>query len=89
LSHGQPGAYDDRLARMKLRQAFGRLIRKTSDRGVFVMLDRRMPSRLAAAFPKGVTLRRMGISEAIADIRDFLDSAAPDTISPSRKANFP
>lgn len=72
LSEGAPTAYDDRLTRMKLRQAFGRLIRKSTDRGVFVMLDRRMPSRLAGAFPAGVPLQRLGMDEAIADIRNFL-----------------
>ncbi|CAI9121713.1 ATP-dependent DNA helicase [Brytella acorum] len=72
LSHGAPKEYDDRLTRMKLRQAFGRLIRKSSDYGVFVMLDRRMPSRLFSAFPEGVTVRRMGLNETLGDISEFL-----------------
>ena len=36
-------AYDDMLARLRLKQAFGRLIRRADDHGVFVMLDRRCP----------------------------------------------
>src|SRR6202044_693003 len=52
--------HDDRLVRLKLRQAFGRLIRRAGDTGVFVLLDPMMPSRLAGAFPEGVELRRGG-----------------------------
>src|SRR5208283_2560841 len=48
--------YDDGLARLRLRQAYGRLIRRADDRGVFVMLDRALPSRLLAAFPEGVAV---------------------------------
>ncbi|WP_029605296.1 ATP-dependent DNA helicase [Kozakia baliensis] len=72
LSHGAPKEYDDRLARMRLRQAFGRLVRKADDRGVFVMLDRRMPSRLFSAFPDGVEVRRLGLNEATREIGEFL-----------------
>jgi ATP-dependent DNA helicase DinG len=65
-------AYDDMLTRLKLKQAFGRLIRKADDLGVFVLLDPMMPSRLAGAFPEGVTLERLGLAEAVARTRDFL-----------------
>ena len=64
--------YDDRLARLKLKQAFGRLIRRSDDRGVFVLLDPMTPSRLLAAFPAGVTVERAGLAEALALTRDFL-----------------
>ncbi|MFN3076561.1 MAG: ATP-dependent DNA helicase [Alphaproteobacteria bacterium] len=63
---------DDTLTRLRLKQAFGRLIRQSGDRGVFVILDPRMPSRLVAAFPDGVEPRRLGLKAAIADIRQFL-----------------
>ena len=76
LSQGNPGQYDDRIVRMRLRQAFGRLIRSATDHGVFVLLDRRTPSRILSAFPKGVTVRRVGIAEAVAETRDFLGSRA-------------
>ncbi|MEO5337814.1 MAG: ATP-dependent DNA helicase [Magnetospirillum sp. WYHS-4] len=65
-------AYEEAQTRLRLKQAFGRLVRRADDRGVFVMLDRAMPSRLADAFPPGVLLRRMGLKDAIAETRDFL-----------------
>jgi ATP-dependent DNA helicase DinG len=64
--------YDDMLTRLKLRQAFGRLIRRADDRGVFVLLDSMMPSRLNGAFPEGATPRRVGLKEAIEETRAFL-----------------
>lgn len=72
LSEGDPAGYDDRIVRLRLRQAFGRLIRTETDRGVFVLLDRRMPTRLATAFPPGVGVVRTGLAEAIAGVRAFL-----------------
>ena len=66
--------YDDMLTRLKLRQAFGRLIRRADDRGVFVLLDSMMPSRLNGAFPEGATPRRVGLREAIEETRLFLAS---------------
>lgn len=65
--------YDEMLTRLKLIQAFGRLIRGSQDKGVFVMLDNQTPSRLLAAFPEGVEPRRMGLSEAVNDIKSFLN----------------
>ncbi|MBE9607688.1 ATP-dependent DNA helicase [Acetobacteraceae bacterium H6797] len=76
LSGGRPGAYDDAIARHRLRQAFGRLIRRGDDKGVFVLLDARAPSRVLSGLPAGVTPRRLGLAEAIAETRAFL---APDT----------
>jgi ATP-dependent DNA helicase DinG len=64
--------YDDMIARLRLKQAFGRLIRRADDRGVFVMLDSRLPSRLLGAFPPGVAVARTGLAAAIAATRDFL-----------------
>ncbi|HET6609562.1 MAG TPA: ATP-dependent DNA helicase [Rhodopila sp.] len=72
LSGGDPKAYDDRIVRLRLRQAFGRLIRRTSDRGVFVLLDRQTPSRVMTAFPPGVAVRRLGLAQAIAETAAFL-----------------
>ncbi len=69
--------YDDALTRLRLKQAFGRLIRRASDRGVFVLLDRALPSRLAGAFPEGVELRRAGLADAVALTRDFLAHERP------------
>jgi ATP-dependent DNA helicase DinG len=68
-------AYDEMLTRLKLKQAFGRLVRRASDRGVFVMLDRSLPSRLLGAFPEGVAVHRVGLAEAVAGTRAFLAKA--------------
>jgi ATP-dependent DNA helicase DinG len=72
LSGGDPTGFDDRVVRFRLRQAFGRLIRTATDRGVFVLLDRQTPGRLLSAFPAGVPVRRVGLAEAVAETRDFL-----------------
>lgn len=74
LSGGDLKGYDDRIARLRLRQAFGRLIRRASDRGVFVLLDRQTPSRLLSAFPAGVEVRRVGLAQAVAEVRGFLEA---------------
>ncbi len=79
LSGGAPGAYDDRLVRLRLRQAFGRLIRSEGDRGVFVLLDRRLPARLYSAFPEGVPIRRLGLAEAAAETAAFLSAGVTET----------
>jgi ATP-dependent DNA helicase DinG len=75
LSGGDTAGYDDRMVRLRLRQAFGRLIRTATDRGVFVLLDRRMPTRLLSAFPPGVEVKRVGLAEAARQTSAFLDQA--------------
>ena len=65
-------AWTDRMTRMRLRQAFGRLIRRADDKGVFVMLDSRLPTRLTSAFPPEIDIIRTGLADAIAQSRDFL-----------------
>ena len=64
--------YDDMLTRLRIKQAYGRLVRRADDRGVFVLLDPMMPSRLAGAFPDGVEIQRQGLAETIEACRDFL-----------------
>jgi len=64
--------YDDLLTRLKLKQAYGRLIRSKNDKGVFVMMDAMMPSRLSGAFPEGVEIERIGLAEAVQRIKEFL-----------------
>jgi ATP-dependent DNA helicase DinG len=73
-AHFGKAAYDDRLVRLRIKQAFGRLVRRADDTGVFVLLDSRFPSRLAKAFPEGVTIERVGLAEAIARTREFFSS---------------
>jgi ATP-dependent DNA helicase DinG len=58
-------AYDDSQARGRISQAFGRLIRRADDKGVFVMLDSAAPSRLFTGLPEGVRLERVSLVEAI------------------------
>jgi len=65
------GRYDDMIARLRLRQAFGRLIRTADDRGVFVMLAP-LPSKLLGALPKGVVVERVGLAEAAQASSAFL-----------------
>ncbi|MBB4316260.1 ATP-dependent DNA helicase DinG [Roseospira marina] len=65
-------AYDDMVTRLRLKQAFGRLVRRADDRGVFVLLDPMMPSRLGGAFPEGVVMERVGLAEAIAAVRETM-----------------
>ena len=65
-------SYDDLLTRLRLKQAFGRLIRSQSDKGVFVILEPATPSRLLSAFPPDAPVSRCGLAEALAEIRGFL-----------------
>jgi ATP-dependent DNA helicase DinG len=69
-------AYDDRVIKARLAQAFGRLIRRQGDRGVFVILSAAMPSRLLAAFPPEVRVSRVPLDAAIERIRQRLGTPA-------------
>ncbi len=64
--------YDDSIARGRIAQAFGRLIRRADDKGVFVMLDAAAPTRLFSSLPEGVRLERVGLVEAIEAVGEFL-----------------
>ncbi|PHY22262.1 ATP-dependent DNA helicase [Caulobacter sp. BP25] len=72
--------YDDAVARARISQAFGRLIRRADDRGVFVMLDAAAPTRLFSSLPEGVQIERLGLVEAIEATTAFL--AKPDRGGP-------
>jgi len=69
----ESGNFDDLITRLRLKQAYGRLVRRAGDRGVFVMLDKAMPSRLKGAFPEGVEVQRLGLADVIHNTRDFLE----------------
>jgi ATP-dependent DNA helicase DinG len=71
-------AYDDMQTRLRIKQAYGRLVRRATDRGVFVLLDPMMPSRLGGAFPDGVEIVRQGLAETVAACRDFLGTGGTD-----------
>ena len=64
--------YDDAVARGRIAQAFGRLIRRADDKGCFVMLDAASPTRLFSGLPPGVELQRVSLVEAIEGVTTFL-----------------
>ena len=83
---GGGSAYDDRVVRARLAQAFGRLIRRQGDRGQFVILSSAFPSRLLTAFPPGVAIHRIPLELAIARVRAFqqLDTRENDIAEAAR-----
>lgn len=68
-------SYDEMLARLRLKQAFGRLVRRKDDKGVFVMLDRQTPTRLLGAFPEGVEVIRTGLADTVKGVEEFLSQS--------------
>ncbi|WP_374763109.1 ATP-dependent DNA helicase [Yunchengibacter salinarum] len=73
--------YDEMLTRLKLAQAFGRLIRRADDRGVFVLLDGRTPTRLLDGLPAGVPVHRLGLRDAVARVAAFHDPGSGHSVS--------
>jgi ATP-dependent DNA helicase DinG len=69
-------AYDDRVVRARLAQAFGRLIRRQGDKGLFVILSSALPSRLLTAFPPEVAVSRVPLDFALDRVRAKLFGAA-------------
>jgi ATP-dependent DNA helicase DinG len=65
-------AYDENITRLKLKQAYGRLIRSETDKGIFVMLDGSTPTRLLDAFPEDVEIQRLTLKDALSKIKSFL-----------------
>jgi ATP-dependent DNA helicase DinG len=59
-------SYDRMLIRMRLKQAFGRLIRCASDKGAFVMLDDRGDRGLWEWLPDGVKIERLPLERIVA-----------------------
>ncbi|WP_120495416.1 ATP-dependent DNA helicase [Kiloniella sp. EL199] len=68
--------YNDSQTRLKLKQAYGRLIRRENDRGIFVLLDPMMPTRLQNAFPEGVSIQKTGLADTISQIRTFFNTSS-------------
>jgi ATP-dependent DNA helicase DinG len=73
---GGGSSYDDRVVRARLAQAFGRLIRRNGDSGVFVVLSAAFPSRLLSAFPPAVPIRRVPLDVAISRVGERLTGVA-------------
>ena len=92
---GGGSAYDDRLIRARLAQAFGRLIRRAEDKGSFVILSAAMPSRLLSAFPPGTPIRRLTLDEAIIAVsakmqaRDMQDAGLGDRTTLGHQGSEP
>ena len=80
---GGGSAYDDRVVRARLAQAFGRLIRRQGDQGTFVILSAAMPSRLLRAFPPEVAVSRVPLEEAVARVERRL-ADMPERREPER-----
>ena len=80
---GGGSAYDDRVVRARLAQAFGRLIRRQGDQGTFVILSAAMPSRLLRAFPPEVAVSRVPLEEAVARVERRL-ADMPEKREPER-----
>ncbi|QZH75656.1 MAG: ATP-dependent DNA helicase [Erythrobacter sp.] len=79
---GGGSAYDDRIIRGRLAQAFGRLIRSRDDRGHFIVLSPAFPSRLLSAFPPGVKVLRVTLDEALQRLAGGVSSAPVERQSP-------
>ena len=81
---GGGSRYDDRIVRARMAQAFGRLIRRADDHGLFVLLSAAMPSRLLSAFPPGVKITRCTLDEAVARA-----GALPSAVQTGHEAREP
>lgn len=62
-------AWDDMVVRARLAQAFGRLIRRSDDRGQFVILSPSVPSRFLSAFPADTPILRIPLAQAVHRVR--------------------
>ncbi len=82
-------SHEDAAVRGRLAQAFGRLIRKADDRGVFVLLGAAVPSRLLDCFPAGVPVERMGLADAIEAVRASLAGACEADASAVTEGQIP
>ena len=70
-------AYDDLVVQGRLAQAFGRLIRRADDRGLFVLMGPAVPSRLLTAFPEGTPIERVTLDAAVAAAAALSESQLP------------
>ena len=80
LSGGDPKAYDDALARHRLRQAFGRLIRRARRPAASSCCSTApAPPACWPGCRKGVPVRRLGLAEVVAETRGFPGSVSDVT----------
>ena len=71
-------AYDDRVVRARLAQAFGRLIRRREDRACSSCSRRRRRRACSTPSRPGVRVSRVPLDEAIARVRARLARTRPD-----------
>ena len=64
--------YNDMIVRLRLAQAFGRLIRRADDKGCFVILGAATPTRSLAGLPAGTTIERLSLSDACDAVAAFV-----------------
>ncbi len=76
-------AYDDRIIRARLAQAFGRLIRSKDDQGHFVVLSSAFPSRLLTAFPPGTPVMRLSLDEALQRVAEGVSNTRKEPDGPA------
>ena len=79
---GGGSAYDDRIIRARLAQAFGRLIRSAGDKGHFVVLSSAFPSRLLSAFPAGTPIRRVTLDVALQSVSGSVSGQQQVPVAP-------
>lgn len=72
--------YYEPLAAMALKQGFGRLIRKSTDTGIAVLLDERLMDRprLLNSFPDGVSPRKVDIKTIYMALHNLAQSISVD-----------
>lgn len=68
-------AYEDAIVRGRITQAFGRIVRRAGDRGIFVVLDPRTPSRLLSGLPDQTPVTRCPLQQACEQIHAFFSLA--------------
>ncbi|MGV3278476.1 ATP-dependent DNA helicase [Rickettsiales bacterium LUAb2] len=64
--------FSNESVRFKLQQAFGRIIRSETDKGVFVLLTPSVPSEFLSAFPETTEILKISLPEALTTITNFL-----------------
>ena len=80
-------AYDDRIIRARLAQAFGRLIRTKEDAGHFIVLSSAFPSRLLTAFPNGTPVTRLTLEEALQRVESGVSVSSGFPEQPNQTMN--
>ena len=81
-------AYDDAIIRGRLAQAFGRLIRRSEDRGHFIVLSSAFPSRLLTAFPPGVQVTRLTLDEALQRVSSGVLCQPDGSVEKAKEPNW-